>query len=77
MEKVNQCHARLLSERDLRNEMEIITVCQADHKTIEDLQKLIQDASDKQVEDCYLKRATDLGGKMQGNLQAREVLQML
>jgi len=57
--------------------MEIITVCQADHKTIEDLQKLIQDASDKQVEDCYLKRATDLGGKMQGNLQAREVLQML
>ena len=51
MEKVNQCHARLLSERDLRNEMEVIHVATADHKKIEDLQKLIQDASDKSVED--------------------------
>ena len=51
MEKVNQCHARLLSERDLRNEFEVINVATADHKKIEELQKLIQDASDKSVED--------------------------
>jgi len=64
MEKVNQCHARLLSERDLRNEFEVIHVATADHKKIEDLQRLIQDASDKSVEDQYLKRGTDLSGKM-------------
>lgn len=47
MEKVNQCHARLLSERDLRNEMEVIHVATADSKSIQELQNLIQDASDK------------------------------
>lgn len=77
MEVVNQCHARLLSERDLRNEMEVVNVPTADHQKIEELQRLIQDASDKNVEDEYLQRGTHLSGQMQGNLQAREVLQML
>lgn len=77
MEEVNQCHARLLSERDLRNEMEVIHVPTANAKKIEDLQRLIQDASDKNVEDEYLKCATKFVGQMQGNLQAREVLTML
>lgn len=41
------------------------------------MQKLIQDANDKTVEEEYLSRAQELSSKMQGNLQAREVLKML
>jgi len=46
MENINMCHARLISERDLRNEMLVISdsISVADTKTIENLNNLIQDA---------------------------------
>jgi hypothetical protein len=77
MEDINNCHARLLSERELRNEMEVTNIMQSTTESIENMSRLIQDASDKIVEDCYLQKAAALSSKMQGNLQAREVLHML
>ena len=42
--------------------MEVIFVPTANAKKIEELQRLITDASDKNVEDEYLKRGTHLCG---------------
>ena len=64
MEDINNCHARLLSERELRNEMEITRIMESTTESIENMSRLIQDASDKVVEDQYLQKATALSSKM-------------
>jgi hypothetical protein len=41
MEDINNCHARLLSERELRNEMKTTQISASTHESIEHMQKLI------------------------------------
>ena len=56
MENINLCHARLISERNLRNEMLEISefISSASNNSIEKLDNLISDAQSKSVEDQYL-----------------------
>lgn len=41
MEDINMCHARLLSERELRNEMKVTLISKSTHESIDHMQKLI------------------------------------
>jgi hypothetical protein len=54
MDKINKQHQRLISERDLRNEIAIIEVPTASHESVKVLNDRIKDASEKEVEDKYL-----------------------
>lgn len=54
MDKINKQHQRLISERDLRNEIAIIEVPTATHESVKVLNDRIKDASEKEVEDKYL-----------------------
>jgi len=74
---INQCVARLFSERDLRYQMDNTVFEACDPGTVETLEKLIDKAAETKVEDEYLNSANKLKTKMQGNIQAREILQML
>jgi hypothetical protein len=75
--EINQCVARLFSERDLRYQMDNTEVPSCDPASVETLEKLIDKASETKVEDEYLDAANKLKTKMKGNIQAREILQML
>ena len=77
MDTINKQHQRLISERDLRNEIAIIDVPSASHESVKVLNDRIKDASEKSVEDEYLQKGQHLSSQMQGNLKAREVLKML
>jgi len=77
MDTINKQHQRLISERDLRNEIAIIDVPMASHESVKVLNDRIKDASEKSVEDEYLQKGQHLSSQMQGNLKAREVLKML
>lgn len=77
MDIINKQHQRLISERDLRNEIAIIDVPSASHESVKVLNDRIKDASEKSVEDEYLQKGQHLSSQMQGNLKAREVLKML
>ena len=46
---VNRCTSRLISERNLRFEMESMKVYQSDHDTVEKLKNLIEKAQDTNV----------------------------
>lgn len=41
MEDINNCHARLLSERELRNEMEVTNIMESTTESIENMSRLI------------------------------------
>lgn len=74
---VNRCTSRLISERNLRFQMESLKVYQATHETVEELHNLIEKAQDTTVADQYRIQAEKLKVQMNGNIQAREILQML
>jgi hypothetical protein len=79
VDNINRCHARLISERNLRNEMLEISeeISSASKESIGKLQGLIEDAQSKTVEDEYMQSAMTLMNKMEGNLEARTVLMEL
>jgi hypothetical protein len=74
---VNRTTSRLISERDLRHEMKMTVVIESDHEKVDKMKSLIDKASEYNVEDCYMKSADKLSTQMNGNIKAREILQML
>jgi ankyrin repeat protein len=74
IEQINKCSHRLISERNLRFEMENMYVSAATKDTVEKLQGLIGLADEYQVENKYLESANSLCGKMEDNISARETL---
>ena len=52
--EINQCSQRLISERNLRFEMENMYISGADQATVDKLQDLIKSANDTNVEATYL-----------------------
>lgn len=52
--EINQCSQRLISERNLRFEMENMYISGADQATVDKLQELIKSANDTNVEATYL-----------------------
>lgn len=77
--KVNQYCSRLISERNLRKNRDLLadTISKCDHSQVDKLQDLIDIANKNQVEDEYIKNASYLKDQMAGNIKARETLQML
>lgn len=57
--------------------MDNTEVPSCDPVSVEHLEKLIDKANETKVEDEYLDAANKLKTKMKGNIQAREILQML
>ncbi len=49
MGEVNRCTSRLISERNLRFEMESLKVYHSDHETVQKLKDLIEKAQDTNV----------------------------
>lgn len=74
---VNRCTSRLISERNLRFEMESLKVYQADHETVQKIKDLIEKAQDTNVANQYREQAEKISQQMSGNIKAREILQML
>lgn len=72
--EINQCVARLYSERDLRYQMDNTEVPACNTTLVDELDKLIGKASETSVESEYIDAATKLKTQMQGNIQAREIL---
>lgn len=60
MDTINKQHQRLISERDLRNEIAIIDVPMASDESVKILNDRIKDASEKNVEDEYLQKGQHL-----------------
>ena len=77
VQQINECSKRLISERNLRFEMENMSVNSANKDNVDKLQGLIQLANDYNVEAKYLETANNLGGKMNDSIVARETLQLL
>ncbi len=75
--EVNRCTSRLISERNLRFEMESLKVYQSDHETVQKLKDLIEKAQDTNVANQYREQAEKISQQMSGNIKAREILQML
>lgn len=74
IEQINMCSQRLISERNLRFEMENMHVSAATKDTVEKLHGLIQLADSYQVEKQYMEQANSLCTKMEDNITARETL---
>ena len=75
--EINKCTARLTSERNLRHEMESMQVHTSEHRHVSDLKKLIERAHEDGVHLTYKESAERLSYKMDGNIKAREILQMM
>ena len=75
--QINDCSHRLISERDLRFEMENMYVSASTTDTVQKLQDLISEANKYSVEKVYMDKANNLCGKMEDNILARDTLQML
>lgn len=75
--EINEHSARLISERNLRFEMENMYVSGSTKDTVDHLQELISIASDNKVEESYLSKANDLAEKMTSNILARETYEMM
>jgi hypothetical protein len=71
---VNRCTSRLISERNLRFEMESLKVYQSDHETVQKLKDLIEKAQDTNVANQYREQAEKISQQMSGNIKAREIL---
>lgn len=52
--EINQCSQRLISERNLRFEMENMYISGANQETVDKLQELIKSANETNVEATYL-----------------------
>ena len=52
--EINQCSQRLISERNLRFEMENMYISGANQETVDKLQELIKNANESNVEATYL-----------------------
>jgi hypothetical protein len=59
--EVNRCTSRLISERNLRFQMEMTRVPQSDHDQVDQLKNLIEKASEYNVAPQYRERAEKLG----------------
>lgn len=75
--QINECSKRLISERNLRFEMENMAVSESTKDNVDKLQGLIQLANDYNVEAKYMDTAKSLSGKMNDSIVARETLQLL
>ncbi len=75
--EVNRCTSRLISERNLRFEMESLKVYASDHETVQKLKDLIEKAQDTNVAQQYREQAEKISQQMSGSIKAREILQML
>ena len=75
--EVNEHSARLISERNLRFEMENMYVSGSTKETVEKLQELINVADESKVEGAYLNNANDLARKMNDNILARDTYEMM
>jgi hypothetical protein len=62
IEAVNQCTSRLISERNLRFEMDNTHVSSSTEVTIQKLQDLIDKARENSVEEMYMDQASKLSG---------------
>ena len=71
---VNRCTSRLISERNLRFQMESLKVYQSTHETVDELRNLIEKAQDTNVANQYREAAEKLSSQMSGNIKAREIL---
>lgn len=77
IEQINQCSSRLVAERNLRFNMDNTNVMSSTHQSVGELTELIQKANEDKVEDSYLQQANKLSEQMNGNLRAREILELL
>jgi len=77
IQNINECIFRLNAERNLRFEMDNTDIMKSTDESIQSLQDLITVANEKTVEDCYMKQANELSGKMRGNLDSRNIYAML
>ena len=77
VQQINECAHRLISERNLRFEMENMYVSAATKDTVDKLKELITAANDYSVEQKYMDAANSLCTKMNDNILARETLQLL
>ena len=57
--------------------MEMVIVSSSDHGQVDHMKELIEKASEHGVEEQYRENAEKLQLKMNGNIRAREILQML
>ena len=57
---VNRCTSRLISERNLRFQMESLKVYQSNHETVDQLKGLIEKAQDTNVAEQYREQAEKL-----------------
>ena len=75
--EINQCTHRLISERNLRFEMENMYISGANQETVDKLQELIKAASDTNVEAMYMDQAQNLNSRMNDNIEARHIMEDL
>ena len=75
--EVNEHSSRLISERNLRFEMENMYVSGSTKETVTKLQELIDIATENKVEDSYMNKANDLADKMNANILARDTYAMM
>ena len=52
--EISQCNSRLISERNLRFQMDNINVPESDHESVSEMESLIKKATDTSVADQYL-----------------------
>ena len=74
---VNRTTSRLISERNLRHQMENLKVHASDHGHVAHVKNLIEKAQEHGVAPQYREHAEKIQLKMNGNIRAREILQML
>ena len=77
IQHVNENSKRLISERNLRFEMENMHVSASTKETVDKLQGLIDEATAYNVEEVYMQQATSLCSKMNDNIDARATLKLL
>jgi len=77
MGEVNRTCSRLISERNLRFQMENQKITAATKDNVENLTNLMDKAQENSVAPEYMEQAEKLQQQMNGNIKAREILQML
>ena len=77
VEDINNCTSRLNSERNLRFKMDSMSVPSCNHDTVKELSELIDTADKTKVAEQYMEKANTLSTQMKGNIEAREILDLL
>ena len=75
--EINKCTSRLISERNLRHQMESLHVHTSEHEHVEQLKNLLEQAHEHGVHTAYKEDAEKLSQKMHGNIKAREIMSMM